>query len=316
MAKQARRLGRGLDSLVSDLRVQQQPAPTMKPGSADRSADPSGSPVSSHGPSNIMMPVGSLEPNPFQPRQTFSEVELESLANSIRRNGVLQPIVVRYHEGTYQIIAGERRWRAAKQAGHTSVPVIIRKAEDEQALELAMVENLQREDLNPIERARAYASFCSRFSLKAEEVAERLGEDRSTVANYMRLLDLEDVVQGLVAVGQLSMGHARCLLGVADGAKRLNLAESAARNELSVRALEEIVRRQRGARDASEANASPKGKTRSPHLRDLQTRFEQALQTKVTIHEGKRKGSGRIVIQYFSLDDFDRIAERVGLSVD
>jgi len=263
-----------------------------------------------------MIPVGTLKPNPLQPRTSFTDAELQSLAQSIKRNGLLQPILVRYHSGEYQIVAGERRWRAAKMLGLSTVPVFIREADDEQALELAMVENLQREDLNPIERAHAYASFCTRFGLNAEQVAERLGEDRSTVSNYMRLLDLNGEIQALVAAGQLSMGHARCLLGIQDSGRRRLLAESVARNELSVRALEDVVRRERGPR--SEESCLPGGNAirRSAHLQDLQVRFEQALQTKVTIYEGKKKGTGRVVIQFFSHDDFDRIAERLGVGAE
>lgn len=314
MSKSVRRLGRGLDSLVTDLRAT---TPESVPGGAgvlQREALGSTG-VSPDKRIGTVLPVGALQPNPFQPRKAFDPHELEALATSIGRSGMLQPIIVRYHEGAYQIVAGERRWRAAKQCGMTTVPIILREANDEQMVELALIENIQREDLNPIDRATAYRSFCDRFNLKADEVAERVGEDRSTVANYMRLLDLPQNIRDLVAVGQLGMGHARCLLGVGDEARRTELAESAARHELSVRALEDIVRREKSKDRGSEPRQAS-GRLRSPHLRDIQTRFEEALRTKVTIHEGKRKGSGRIVIQYFSLDDFDRVAERLGVSVE
>lgn len=315
MAKTARRLGRGLDSLVTDLRgsataALPETATNREESLPSRSTEPGSNRAAS------MLPVSVLQPNPFQPRQEFREEDIQSLATSIRRNGLLQPIVVRKHQGSYQIIAGERRWRAAKVCGIIDVPIVIRTASDEQMVELALIENIQREDLNPIDRARAYRSFCDRFHLTAEEVAERVGEDRSTVANYMRLLELPKAIRDLVAAGQLSMGHARCLLGIADEARQLQLAESSARHDLSVRALEDIVRRAKSKSGGETDSKALSGRARTPHLRELQTRFEQVLQTKVTIREGKKKGSGRIVIQYYSLDDFDRVADRLGISLE
>jgi ParB family chromosome partitioning protein len=226
---------------------------------------------------------------------------------------MLQPITVRERDGKYEIIAGERRLAAARQAGMSRVPILIRKASDEQMLELALIENLQREDLNAIDRAKAYRRFCTRFNLKPDDLAERLGEDRTTVVNYMRLLDLPESVQRLVAESKLGMGHARCLLGIADDLRRERLAEAVAQNDWSVRALEEIVRREKTRQSGSEAPAPAVARTASAHVRDLQQRFEQAVKTKVTIREGRRKGTGRIVIEYFSLDDFDRIASLLGV---
>jgi len=263
-----------------------------------------------------MVQIDSLEPNPFQPRSDADQSGIDSLADSIQRSGMLQPIAVRRHLGKLQIIAGERRWWAAKSLDMLEVPIIIRDATDEQMVELALIENIQREDLNAIDRAQAYRAFCARFGLKPDEVAERLGEDRSTVANYLRLLDLPGPIRDLVAAGEISMGHARCLLGVADEAKRWQLAESVVRNELSVRALEEIVRREK-TRDREGDEPATKGKpARSPHLIDMQRKFEQAVRTKVTIREGRRKGSGRITIEYYSLDDFDRIAGALGVDIE
>jgi ParB family transcriptional regulator, chromosome partitioning protein len=319
MSKPARRLGRGLDSLVSDLRTEGRMA-TMPPaegGDGVASGPEIGRKQSASGGEVHTLPVEALRPNPHQPRTEFNDSELESLASSIRRSGLLQPIAVRYHGGSYQIIAGERRWRAAQLVGITNVPVVVRIATDEEMLELALIENLQREDLNPIDRAQAYRTFRERFGLSAEEVAERLGEDRSTVANYLRLLELPKVVQDLVAAGELGMGHARSLLGVGNEGRRIDLAAAAVRGGLSVRALEEIVRRAKvkGGEDV-EGKSVPKGKLRSANLRDMERRFEEATRTKVTIREGKRKGSGRIVIEYFSLDDFDRIAEMLGVEAE
>jgi ParB family chromosome partitioning protein len=245
----------------------------------------------------------------------MDDASLDALAKSIQRSGILQPISVRRHGDRFQIIAGERRWRAAKRCGMTTIPIVIRQATDEQMLELALVENLQREDLNPIDRAKAYRQFCRTFSLTADDVAERLGEDRSTVANYIRLLELDEALQAMAAGGILSMGHARALLAVRDPHERRRLADAVEQNQLSVRALEEIIRR-RKTPDAAATTSTPPEKLRSPHLRDLQTRFEHSLKTKVTIHEGRKKGSGRITIEYYSIDDFDRIASALGIGLD
>lgn len=321
MAKSARRLGRGLSSLVSAQPEEKiEPVPVVVPAAkaepAPPGTEPSVRPSAVRGIEARMIAVESLEPNPFQPRGDADQAGIESLADSIERSGMLQPIVVRRHRGKLQIIAGERRWWAARSLDMAEVPIIIRDATDEQMVELALIENIQREDLNAIDRAQAYRAFCARFNLKPDEVAQRLGEDRSTVANYLRLLDLPGPIRELVARAEISMGHARCLLGVADDAKRWQLAESIVRNELSVRALEEIVRREK-TRDRDDTKPATQGKpARSPHLQDMQRRFEQAVRTKVTIREGRRKGTGRITIEYYSLDDFDRIATALGVDVD
>jgi ParB family chromosome partitioning protein len=312
MAKSAKRLGRGLDSLVSNLRTGSQaidtqainPAPPVeKPEPVIPAATP------------VVLSTDKLLPNPFQPRGTINTQDVLSLAESIRRNGILQPISVRPFGGRYQIIAGERRWQAARHIGLAEVPVIVRDSTDEEMLELALIENIEREDLNAIDRALAYREFCDQFKLKPEQVASRLGEDRTTVINYLRLLDLSKSIQSMVATSKISMGHARCLLGIADEARRMQVAESAVENQLSVRALEEVVRREKTRTEPDVPTVdSVTGVSRSAHLENLEERFEQSLGTKVTIREGKRKSTGRIVIQYFSLDDFDRVAERLGVA--
>jgi ParB family chromosome partitioning protein len=240
------------------------------------------------------------------------------LADSIRTNGFVQPIIVRPHNNAYQIIAGERRFRAAKILAMASVPAIIRDATDEQMVELALVENIQREDLNPVDRARAYHAFADRFHLSPDQIAQRLGEDRTTVLNYMRIIELQKSVLDLIVARKITMGHARSLLSVADRATQLRLAESAARNELSVRALEELVRRERHSGDAPAQEPLPasSSRVRAAHLKDMEQRFEQAVKTGVTIHEGKRRGTGRITIEYYSLHDFERIAHLLGVPLD
>lgn len=316
MSKSVRRLGRGLDSLV--------PYISRSDGDQTATVAPDGStrgPVSDEDVGESvqasMIPIDSLDPNPFQPRNNINDDTVLSLATSIQQSGMLQPIAVRIVSGRHEIIAGERRWRAAKSIGMSRVPVIVHRATDEQMLELALIENIQREDLNAIERARAYLAFSSRFGRKPAEVAARLGEDRTTVVNYLRLLDLPESVQSLVADGKLSMGHARCLLGLSSEPDRLRLAESAVANQLSVRALEEIVRRKKTRGDGREPSEAPQRiDPRRAHMRDLQHRFEEAVKTKVTIHEGRRKGAGRIVIEYYSLEDFDRIAARLSVNLE
>lgn len=331
MSKVVRRLGRGLDSLVSNLRTDL-PAPDPAPsGPPPTLLAPK--PATTHDVARAMdvtiktrpavaptsLPADSLVPNPFQPRGHISEADVLSLAKSIQRNGILQPIPVRRVGTEYQIIAGERRWTAARQIGLAEVPVVVREATDEQMLELALIENLHREDLNAIDRAKAYRNFCGRFNLKPDELAERLGEDRSTVTNYLRLLELPSDIRDMLAAGRLGMGHARCLLSVPSEAKQRALAESIVQNELSVRAVEEITRRGKLSPDSANymsLSPVPPKRLAAPHITDMQRRFEEALKTKVRIQEGKRKGSGRLIIEYFSLDDFDRIAERMGVSLD
>ena len=308
MAKPTRRLGRGLDSLVSNLRPASGQDQVRPDPNSDALALGSSTAIETR-----MIPIGVLQKNPFQPRRTIDSESLRSLTESIRHTGILQPITVRRDSGRYQIVAGERRWRAAREAGLTHVPVIVRQATNEQMLELALVENLQREDLNAIDRANAYREFCQRFSLSVEAVAERLGEDRSTVANYVRLLDLELPIQDMVISRAISMGHARCLLGVSDSKRRMRLAASVGSQGWSVRALEAVVRRDRSSSVESTSEGHETSGPRDAHIRDLQLRFEEHLKSKVVIHEGKRKGTGRIVVHYYSLDDFDRISEIFGV---
>ena len=307
MSKPARRLGRGLDSLVSNLAVHQTSMADSSPTAvADHHVrrEPAAGPTIQA----TMAATETLKPNPFQPRTLLDDEAMRALADSIRQSGLLQPITVRKADDGYEIIAGQRRWAAAKTLGMTHVPVVIQGATNEQMLEFALIENIQREDLNAIDRAAAYRDFCVRFSLKPEEVARRLGEDRTTVVNYLRLLDLPSGIQALVAAQKLTMGHARCLLGVTDDARRMQLAESAVDNALSVRALEEIVRREKTRRASPSGESARREPPRPAHILDLQRRFEEAVKTKVVIHEGRRKATGRIIIEYYSLADFDRIA--------
>jgi ParB family chromosome partitioning protein len=311
MEKTQRRLGRGLESLISA-----PPTPRPVPDKPVSSGPPRPDAVLERGIlTTRSVPIELLRPNPFQPRGAITDEQIQKLAESLRNSGMIQPISVRMRQiGTadYEIIAGERRWRAARLAGWREVPVLVREASDEQLLEMAIIENVQREDLNAIERATAYQTYCDRFELTAEVVAERLGEDRSTVTNYIRLLSLPADVKEMVAGGRLTMGHARCLLGIAESPERSRLAQVAVSRELSVRALEELVRSNRPDTTAPPPAALIR-KPKSHNIRDLEERFERAVGTKVMVIEGRKKGSGRIVIEFYSLDDFDRIAAKLGM---
>lgn len=315
MSGPTKRLGRGLESLVSKLPVDTAIAARPHPGHAGGKNVASTTRIPSHIEATMAL-TDSLRPNPYQPRKSLDADAIAGLADSIKTSGLLQPIAVRRVDDGYQIIAGERRCAAAKSLGMAHVPVIVRHATDEQMLELALVENIQREDLNAIDRAAGYREFCKRFSLTPEDVAHRMGEDRTTVVNYLRLLDLPSAIQDLVSVQKLSMGHARCLLGITDAANRMRLADSVVQNQLSVRALEEIVRREKTRLSAPVSEQVGPKPLQSAHVVDLERRFEEAVKTKVVIREGRRKGTGRIIIDYYSLDDFERIASLLAVAAE
>ncbi len=320
MSKPTRRLGRGLDALVPDfvtLESAKQPIESQIIVNNDvkKHSPRMTSPETGDGEvSGFEIEIDSISLNNIQPRTIFKDDRILALADSIRRSGVLQPVAVRPVGDRYQLIAGERRWRAARLAGLRKIPAVVRQATDEQMLELALVENIQREDLTAIDRARAYRQFCDRFGLTVDQVAERVAENRTTVLNYLRLLELPEQVQELLTEHQISMGHARCLAGVSDEGRRWELARAIVEKGISVRLLEEIVRREREeGLPLARRGEQKKRPAASAHVREVQRRFEEALKTKVAVVEGKKKGSGRIMIQYYSLEDFDRIAEKLGV---
>lgn len=269
------------------------------------------------------IPVDSIVPNVNQPRKSFDAVSIGRLARSIAESGVLQPLLIRRVQDVdsdqsavkYELIAGERRLRAAKAAGISKVPAILKPVDSDASMELALVENIQREDLNAIDRARAYRAFCDRIGLTAEEASRRLGEDRSTVSNYLRLLELPDSVMTMVEAGQISMGHARALLGSPDSATQSHLAKRAISEGLSVRAIEKLVRAARpvgpGTTAAKQDVASCPG-----YLSELEEKLQLAAKTKVSIQPSRTAHRGKIVIEYYTLDDFDRIAAMLGYSGD
>ena len=253
-------------------------------------------------PSVQEIPLADLELNPFQPRKHFNEAALEELASTIREHGILTPVVVRRVGDGFQIIAGERRIRAARLAGLTHVPTIVREASDSQALQMALVENLQREDLNPLEAAEAYQKLVGEFGLTQEELAGRLGRDRSSVANSLRLLRLPKRIRDDVAEGTLSEGHARALLGLEKTADQLKARDEVVRRGLNVRATEALVRRLRRP-DIKNV----RGPSQDPNLSALEDQLRTTLGTKVRIvADGK---GGTLQITYFSGDDLARIAD-------
>lgn len=249
------------------------------------------------------VPIAELENNPFQPRKHFDQAALEELASTIREHGLLTPVVARRVGDGFQIIAGERRIRAARLAGLTRVPTIVKEASDAQALEMALVENLQREDLNPLEAAEAYQRLVVEFGLTQEELAERVGRDRSSVANALRLLRLPRKIQDDVAAGSLSEGHARALLGLESAAQQLRARDMVVKRGLSVRATEAMVRRLRGPLAKRPAQPSP----HDPNWGAVEDQLRTALGTKVRIvREGM---GGTIQVGFFSSDDLTRILD-------
>jgi len=253
--------------------------------------------------------IDQIRPNRFQPRKTFAPEQLAELAASIREHGLLQPVVVRPTEdGFYEMIAGERRWRASREAGLTAIPAIVREITDDDALTLALVENLQREDLNPVEKGLAFKEMSEKFGLTQEEIARRTGKDRSTVANFIRLLDLPDTVLDLVSRGTISMGHARTLLGLNDEKKILDLCERIVREGLSVRDVENSVTASRAVRPPLRGRAKM---AKSAHIRDLEDRLRERFGLKVTLDTlGAR---GKMVVYFTSEDEFQRLLDSVGL---
>ena len=254
--------------------------------------------------------VDIISPNPYQPRTVWDQEELMDLAESIRSNGVIQPIIVRPTTGGYELIAGERRLRAAKLASLKSIPALVREASDEQLLELALIENIHRTDLNPIERAKAYQRYLQTFSLTQAEAAQRLGEDRSVITNYLRLLDLPDEIKQMLIEGQLSMGHARAMLALPTDELRRKLANRAMAGRLSVREVERLVRKYLTGTGESRKTI----RSKPPHIVDLEQQLSRQLGTKVAIETRKNGQRGKIIIEFYSLEEFDRITEAVGMS--
>jgi ParB family transcriptional regulator, chromosome partitioning protein len=248
------------------------------------------------------VPVDAIDPNPLQPRRLFHAERLEELAQSIRANGIIQPLVVRRSGDRYQLVAGERRWRAAKLAGIANAPVVIREIPDERLLEITLVENIQREDLNPIETAIAFDRMTKELSLNPEEIGHRTGKDRTTIINSIRLLQLPQDLQQLVAERRLSAGHARCLLPLPNADLQREVAERAVAQGWSVRQIERTTQKMLEGRQAKHLDEVET----DPNVKAAIQELERVLGTKVKIVE-KAKQKGRIEIEYYSSDDLDRI---------
>ena len=253
-------------------------------------------------------PIEELKPHSNQPRKSFDDDKLQELAASIREKGVIQPLVVRKVSDHYQIIAGERRWRAAQKAGLHEVPVVIQDVSEDWALEIALIENIQREDLNAIEEAIAYQYLIESFDLTQEAVAKRVGKERSTVANALRLLRLPEVVQADVVTGKLGMGHARALLALDDEKQMVQIQARIVAAGLSVRETEALVK---SSKESTAGKSVKKGKSVDPELEYLAAELQRALGTQVRINPKGR--GGKIEITYFTADDLSRLLENLGI---
>jgi ParB family chromosome partitioning protein len=287
MAKSA--LGKGLSALIST----RPPAIRLEtePGEKIQQVD-----------------LANISPSPLQPRKDFAREALAELVESIRQHGIIQPLVVRNVAGRQELIAGERRWRAAQEAGLTQVPVITRIATDLEVLELSLIENLQRADLNPIEEAQAYARLAGEFGMRQEDIAQKVGRSRAAVANSMRLLDLHQQVQAWLTQGLLSVGHAKVLLGLKESEEQRAVAETILRRSATVRATERLVARQLGGtRPRRRRHAVATSAT----MDELQNRLQEHLGTRVTLHHGEKRG--RIEIEYYGNDDLQRVLGALGL---
>ncbi|MBK1832636.1 ParB/RepB/Spo0J family partition protein [Roseibacillus ishigakijimensis] len=306
MAKQA--LGKGLGALINNS------------GRKLTDPDSSGNASALSGETKASVrevPIEKVRPSPLQPRTHFVEGELDELMESIRHHGVIQPLIVRPVDGELELIAGERRWRASKKVGLKVVPIIEREASDREVLEMALIENLQRADLNPIEEATGYVRLAREFGLKQEEIAKTVGKSRASVANSMRLLDLHKDVQPLVAQGAISVGHAKAILSIKDGKAQKVAAQEIMRRKLTVRATEKLIqdfhRDTKGEQRKSRAKNEISPETAALY-RQIQSRLRSKLSTQVGISPGAKKG--RIEIEYYGDDDLSRILEILGISID
>jgi ParB family chromosome partitioning protein len=293
MAKPA--LGRGLGALIS---------PSRAAAEAVAAAEAAGERVQS-------VALTRVVPSPLQPRTTFVPEHLSELVDSIRQNGIIQPLIVRRINDLLELIAGERRWRAAGQAGLKEVPVIVREATDLEVLEFALVENLQREDLNPIEEALAYKRLAEEFKLRQEEIAKKVGKSRAAVANTMRLLELDGELQAHLVQGRLSVGHAKALLGLRTAEEQRGLAAQVMKKALSVRATEDLVNAHLTKGGTTRKGRSRSSRTVSAAVQHLENRLQQHLSTRVEIRHGDEKG--RILIEYYGNDDLQRLLAQLGL---
>lgn len=293
-----RGLGKGLDSLI--------PTNVMMESEVKHATVSTASSPEEEKDGTLMVKLSKVEPNREQPRKNFDEDSLQELAESLKQFGMLQPILVQNRGDYYEIIAGERRWRAAKIAGLKEVPVIVRKLTDQEIVEISLIENIQREDLNPIEEAQAYKRLLTEFHLKQDEVAERVSKSRTAVTNSMRLLKLCDEVQKMVVDDMISTGHARALISIEDPEEQYLIAQKIFDEKLSVREVEKLVK------DLYKPPKPPKeeNKTLQAIYQEISERLKQSLSTKVSV-SAKQNGAGKIEIEFYNHEDLERLLERI-----
>ena len=293
-----RGLGKGLDSLI--------PTNVMMESEVKHSTVSTVSSAEEGKDGTLMVKLSKVEPNREQPRKNFDEDSLQELAESLKQFGMLQPILVQNRGDYYEIIAGERRWRAAKIAGLKEVPVIVRELTDQEIVEISLIENIQREDLNPIEEAQAYKRLLTEFHLKQDEVAERVSKSRTAVTNSMRLLKLCDEVQKMVVDDMISTGHARALISIEDPEEQYLIAQKIFDEKLSVREVEKLVK------DLHKPPKPPKeeNKTLQAIYQEISERLKQSLSTKVSV-SAKQNGAGKIEIEFYNYEDLERLLERI-----
>lgn len=296
----ARGLGKGLDSLIPNAVGESKATKKVSPAGQEKKEEAAAP--------DTLVKITMVEPNREQPRKNFDEDALMELAESIKQFGLLQPILVQDRKDHYEIIAGERRWRAAKLAGLKEVPVIIKNLTEQEIVEISLIENIQRENLNPIEEAQAYKRLLNEFNLKQDEVAERVSKSRTAVTNSMRLLKLCDEVQQMVINEMITTGHARALLAIEDAEQQYSIAQKIFDEKLSVRDVEKLVKNL----NKPEKPKKTENKTLEVIYSDIEEKLKQVLSTKVAVSSKGENGSGKIEIEFYSHDDLDRLVE--GLS--
>jgi len=313
-------LGKGLSALIPDSYIRESAAKAAAAFSQGKAVAPAtidSPPVLMNKPEAEkealpqglqMLEIQKIKPNPDQPRQTFSEESIEELAQSIKEKGILQPVIVSKSKDGFILICGERRLRAATKCGLEKIPAIIKDLAPQEFLEWGLIENIQREDLNPLEEAQAYYKLMEQNALSQDDVAKRVGKNRATVANMVRLLRLPEPVREMLATGRLSSGHARALLGLLTPEHQRQLAKRIVEENLSVRQVEAIV-----GRSVAHRRGAKQARNLSPEIIDLESQLTSWFGTQVKIYPRKNKNQGRIEIQYFSLDDLDRVLEKAGL---
>ena len=299
MAVKRSGLGKGLDSLIPDKAVNKSATTGKKEEKSEKKVNESG---------EQLIPINQVEPNREQPRKEFDEDALLELADSIKQYGILQPLIVQKRKDYYEIIAGERRWRAAKKAGLKEVPVIIREYTDQQVVEISLIENIQRENLNPIEEAMAFKKLLEEYNLKQDEVAERVSKSRTAVTNSMRLLKLSEKVQQMIVDEMITTGHARALLALDDEEQQYILANKIFDEKLSVRETEKLVK---ALKNPKKEDTTKEVEDKNSFIyADIEDKMKSVIGTKVNIHQ-KKSGKGKIEIEYYSQDELERIFELI-----